>query len=87
MTNLRQYLHEMIDTLDEAGLARVRAVVDEGAPPYWSAIVNAPLIDEPVTAEEIEAVRAARQDAQEGRVVSHAEVLREFGLDPGTHLD
>jgi len=87
LTNLRQYLHERIDALDEAGLARVRAVVDEDAPPYWAALVNAPVDDEPMTEEDIEAVRAARLDVQEGRVVSHAEVLREFGLDPGPHLD
>jgi len=42
--------------------------------------LTAPLDDEPVTNRDAEAIARASADLGAGRVVSHDEILREFGL-------
>jgi len=44
-------------------------------------LLNAPVDDEPETEEEQRLVEEARQDLAAGRVVSHDEIRREFGLE------
>jgi hypothetical protein len=42
--------------------------------------MSAPPDDEPVTAGDAEAIALARRNLQAGMVVSHDEILREFGI-------
>ena len=48
----------------------------------FRAALSAPPDDEPVTRGDAEAIERANQDVQAGRVVSHDEILREFGIQP-----
>lgn len=63
----RQYLHQLLDELPESELHRVRMAL-------------CPVDDEPVTEEEAAAIEAAMEDIRQGRIVSHKDVLRDFGL-------
>lgn len=88
MSSLRQYFHEMADRLDEAELAKAKATLDEAAQRDFRAfLAGVPEDDEPLTAEDEKALAEADRAAREGRQYSHQEVLREFGLDPTTHLE
>jgi len=48
----------------------------------FRATLSAPLDDEPVTRGDAGAIERSNQDVQAGRVVSHDEILREFGVQP-----
>jgi len=48
---------------------------------YVRVLREAPMDDEPKTDEERQLVEEARQDLAAGRVVSHEEIRREFGLE------
>ena len=49
----------------------------------FRAAMSAPSDDEPVTAGDVEAIARARREIQAGRVTSHDEILREFGIRCG----
>jgi hypothetical protein len=77
----REALHELIDRIPESeivGAQRVLERLERDA--AFRAAMYAPLDDEPVTAEDAEAIARARRDLQAGRVISHDEILREFGI-------
>jgi hypothetical protein len=46
----------------------------------FRAALSAPPDDEPVTQGDAEAIEQANRDVQAGRIVSHDEILREFGI-------
>jgi hypothetical protein len=46
----------------------------------FRAAISAPPDDEPVTAGDAEAIARAGRDLQAGMVVSHDQILREFGI-------
>jgi predicted transcriptional regulator len=48
--------------------------------PAYRAALSAPLDDEPLTQADVAAIARARDEVRAGKVVSHDEVLREFGL-------
>ena len=77
----REALHELIDRLPEDEIAaaqRFLAYLATGA--LFRATHSAPPDDEPVTRGDMESIARARSDVQAGRVVSHEEILREFGV-------
>jgi predicted transcriptional regulator len=63
----RQYLHQLLDQVPESELRRIRLAL-------------CPIDDEPVTEADAEAMAAGLEDLRQGRVVSHEEILKEFGL-------
>lgn len=75
----RERLHALIDTLPEnevhAALRFVEFLETEPSSRLWS-IEEAPLDDEPLTADEEQALAEAESDVAEGRVVSHMEARR-----------
>ncbi len=77
----REALHELIDRIPESGIIAAQRVLERlaGDAPFRAAM-SAPRDDEPVTAGDEEAIVRARRDLQAGRVVSHDEILREFGI-------
>jgi len=77
----REALHELIDSIPESEIVAAQRVLERFArDAAFRAAMSAPLDDEAVTAGDAEAVARARKDLQAGRVVSHDEILREFGI-------
>jgi hypothetical protein len=77
----REALHELIDRIPERDIVAAQRVLEHltrSAP--FRAAMSAPADDEPVTAGDAEAIARAQLDLQAGRVVSHDEVLSEFGI-------
>jgi hypothetical protein len=77
----RETLHEMIDRIPETEIVAAQRLLERlaGDASFRTAF-SAPPDDEPVTRGDAEAIARARADLQSGRVASHDEVLREFGL-------
>ena len=77
----REALHELIDSIPESEIVAAQRVLERIArDAAFRAAMSAPQDDEAVTAGDAEAVVRARKDFKAGRVVSHDEVLREFGI-------
>ena len=82
----RQNLKELIDDLPDRDLYAVKRYiqflnyVDD---PVAMSMAEAPLDDEPLTDEEIAAIAEGKADVKAGRLVSHEEIMREFGLRGG----
>ena len=77
----RETLHEMIDRIPESEIVTVQKALDRFArDAAFRSALSAPPDDEPVTAGDAEAIARAWADVRAGRVVSHDDVLREFGI-------
>jgi hypothetical protein len=77
----REALHELIDRIPESEIIAAQRVLERltrDAP--FRAAMSAPPDDEQVTAGDAEAIVRARRDLLAGKVVSHDEILREFGI-------
>lgn len=80
----RDELYQMIDNLSESDLPVALSLLQglrrgEGDP-LLRALLLAPLDDEEETEEERAAVEEGKEDIRQGRVVSHEEIKREFGV-------
>lgn len=74
-------LHELIDHLPEDEIAAAqRFLAYLATRTAFPATLSAPPDDEPVTRGDMESIARSRMDIQAGRVVSHEEILREFGV-------
>ncbi|MGD0872890.1 MAG: hypothetical protein ABSB88_25375 [Bryobacteraceae bacterium] len=77
----RDTLHDLVDRIPEAELPAAKLFLEYLAvSPAWRAALSAPLDDEPVTDADAAAIARARDEVRAGKVTSHAEILREFGL-------
>jgi len=77
----RETLHHLVDRIPDAELAAAQRYLEYLASnPALRAALTAPPDDEPVSADDVEAIRRALDDVRAGRVSSHDDVLREFGL-------
>ncbi len=77
----REALHELIDRIPESGIVAAQRVLERLADDAaFRAAMSAPTDDEPVTAGDAEAIARARGDLEGVRVVSHDDLLREFGI-------
>ena len=77
----REALHELIDRIPESEIVAAQRVLERlASDAAFRAAMSAPPDDEPVTAGDAEAIARARRDLQAGMVVSHDEILREFGI-------
>ena len=76
----REALHELIDRIPESEIVAAERVLERlASDAAFRAAMSAPPDDEPVTVGDAEAIARARRDLQAGMVVSHDEILREFG--------
>ena len=77
----RDTLHNLVDRIPEEELPAAQRFLEYLAvsPAYRAALSAAP-DDEPVTEGDATAIARAREEVRAGKVVSHAEILREFGL-------
>jgi predicted transcriptional regulator len=73
--SVKERLHSVVEVLpDERAEQLLRQLL---LPPV---LANAPLDDEPVTEQDLAAIARGKADMAAGRLVSHEEVKREFGL-------
>jgi hypothetical protein len=76
----REALHELIDRIPEEEIIAAQRFLEYLATSAaFRATLSAPPDDEPVTRGDAESIARAHGDLKAGRVVSHEEVLREFG--------
>lgn len=82
----KERLHSLVDDLPEpevhAALRFVEYLRRETSDPVLRALREAPLDDEPVTAEDMEELEAAERDWAQDRVVSHSEARRQLLREP-----
>ena len=78
--------HSLVEALPEpevhGALRLVEYLRREAADSVDRALREAAFNDEPLTAEDVEELEAAERDRQEGRVVSHEEVVRQLLREP-----
>jgi hypothetical protein len=75
---IKDDLHHLVDELDDTTARQALVLLQDLQLPR--VLRDAPIDDEPETDEERQLVQEAREDLAAGRVVSHAEIRREFGL-------
>ena len=77
----RDTLHDLVDRIPEEELPVAQRFLEYLAvsPAYRAALSAAP-DDEPVTEADATAIARAREDIRAGKVISHDDILREFGL-------
>ena len=77
----RDPLHDLIDRIPEEEIPAARRFLEYlVVSPAYRAALSAPTDDEPVTAADSAAIARAHAEVLSGRVSSHDEILREFGL-------
>jgi hypothetical protein len=77
----REMLHELIERIPENEIVAAQRVLERlASDAAFRAAMSASPDDEPVTAGDADAIARARADVQAGRVVSHDEILSEFGI-------
>lgn len=75
-TAARRHLHDLVDSLPPGELQSARRYLQflrDMTDPVLEAIRTAPEDDEPVTAEDVKAIREGDEDAKGGRLVPHHE--------------
>lgn len=75
----RQTLHTLVDELPEPELPAARRYLEylrQTADPLRRALEAAPVDDEPLTDEDLAAVRRGRTEYAKGETVSHDEIKR-----------
>jgi len=74
-------LHNLIERIPETEIPAAKRFLEYlVASPALRAAQLAPIDDEPVTAADETAIAQAKADVEAGRIATHDEVLREFGL-------
>ena len=77
----RETLHDLVDRIPEDELAAAERLLESLAvSPAYRAALSAPPDDEPLTEADIAAIARAQDEVRAGKVSSHEEILREFGL-------
>ncbi len=78
----KERLHTLVDQLPEpdlhAALRFVEYLRQEASDPVLRALHEAPIDDEPLTAEDLADLEAAERDWQEGCVIPHDQARREL---------
>ena len=80
MTPDKQHAHQLLEQLDSGQLAAVVQLLEVMTDPFARSLAVAPVDDEPVTAEEAEALDEAHASIARGEGIAHEDILREFGL-------
>ena len=83
----RQQAHQLLDRLGPAQFTAIAQLLEvlatgEGVEPLDRSFSQAPVEEEEITPETAAALDRARASLARGEGISHAEILREFGLNP-----
>jgi hypothetical protein len=79
-THDRQRIHELVDRLAPSQVQAVRGLLQVMLDPVSSAIANAPVDEEPLTAEDAQALGEAREWLKHNSPIPHEQVLAELGI-------
>jgi len=79
-TTEKQQAHELIERLPPTQLSAVVGLLEAMLDPFARAPANAPIDDEPVTAEEEKALAEAREWLKHNKGIPHKEILAELGI-------
>ena len=80
LTHEKQQLHELVDRLTPSQVYAVRSLLQVMLDPVSRAIANAPVDDEPLTAEDVHALNEAREWLKHNEPIPHDRVLAELGI-------
>ncbi len=80
VTNTKEHAHELIERLAPNQVAAVVGLLETMLDPVSRAIANAPIDDEPLTAEEEKALAEAREWLKHNEPIPHEQVLAELGI-------
>jgi len=76
----KQHVYQLLDQLDTSQLAAILHLLEVMTDPISRSLANAPVEDEPISAEEATAIDEARAAIARGEGTPHEEILREFGF-------
>jgi hypothetical protein len=79
-TDQKQQAHQLVEQLDAGQLKAIVHLLRVMTDPVARAIANAPVDEEPLTPEAIQALDESRRWRQEHEGVPHEQVLAEFGF-------
>ena len=80
LTHEKRQLHELVDRLAPSQVHAVRGLLQVMLDPVSRAIANAPVDDEPLTAEEARDLHEAREWLKHHEPIPHEQVLAELGI-------
>ncbi len=73
-------IHDLVDRIPEDDLPAAKQFLEcLAVNPAYRAALPAPPDDEPLTEAGVAAILRVRDEARAGKVISHDEILREFG--------
>ena len=76
----KQHAHELIDRLAPSQVPKVIGMLEALLDPVSRAIANAPIDDEPLTAQDEKALGEAREWSRQNKGIPHEKVLAELGV-------
>jgi len=76
----KEHAHELIDRLAPSQVPAVIGMLEALLDPVSRAIANAPIDDEPVSAEEERALAESREWLKHHEGIPHEQVLTELGI-------
>lgn len=80
MADTKEHAHELIERLAPSQVTAVVGLLEAMLDPVSRAIANAPIDDEPLSAEEEKALREAREWSKHNKGIPHEQVLAELGI-------
>jgi hypothetical protein len=78
----KEHAHELIERLAPSQVSAVIGILEALLDPVSRAIANAPIDDEPVTAEEEKALAEARDWLKHNKSIPHEQILADLGVTP-----
>lgn len=83
---VKRQIKDLIDGMPPEELLVIKRFIQyvrDMEDPFLRNMAEAPWDDEPLTDEDIAALEEGKEDVKAGRLVSHEEIMREFGLRGG----
>jgi hypothetical protein len=79
-TDPKEHAHELIERLPPTQVAAVVGLLEAMLDPVSRSIANAPIDDEPLTAEDEKALDEASEWLRHNKGIPHKQVLAELGI-------
>jgi hypothetical protein len=79
-THEKEQVHELVERLAPSQVHAVRGLLQVMLDPVSRAIANAPVEDEPLTADDARALDEAREWLKRSEPIPHEQVLAELGI-------
>ncbi len=80
MAGTKEHAHELIDRLAPRQVSAVVGLLEAMLDPVSLAVANAPIDDEPLTAEEEKALEEAREWSKHNKGIPQEQVLAELSI-------